>query len=268
MKKIYVTSVLLLLVLSLTACGTTEPIDDDTIVIGATPVPHSEILEFIRPALEDEGYTLEIIEFTDYVLPNEALANQELDANFFQHDPYLQSFNEAHDTTLVSAFPIHFEPLGIYSSSYDSLDDVGEGASFAIPNDASNLSRALKLLESEGLITLAEKESGSFTLLDIEENPMQLSFTEVEAASVPSRIDDVDFAVINGNYALNAEILETLIVSEDPASDAATTYGNVIAVREGDEDSAAIETLKTILQSESVKSFIRETYGSSVLPVF
>ncbi len=268
MKKSFAILFLLFITLTAHACSQTESIDNDTLVIGATPVPHSEILEFIRPQLEEQGYTLEIIEFTDYVLPNEALANEELDANFFQHTPYLESFNEANDTSLSAAFGVHFEPLGIYSSSRDDLMEIDTDASVALPNDASNLSRALLLLQDEGIITLKSEDKNLYSLLDIDDNPYDLSFTEVEAASIPSRIDDVDYAIINGNYALNANILDLLIVSEDPDSAAAKTYGNVIAVKAGNETHPAIQTLKEILQSQAVSAFIEENYDTSVLPVF
>ena len=268
MKKTFAILLLFFITLTANACSQTESIDNDTLIIGATPVPHSEILEFIRPLLSEQGYSLEIIEFTDYVLPNEALANEELDANFFQHSPYLESFNEANDTSLVAAFGVHFEPLGIYSSSHDDLTDIGMDASLALPNDASNLSRSLLLLQHEGLITLTSEDKTLYSLLDIVNNPYDLSFAEVEAASIPSRIDDVDYAIINGNYALNADILDLLIVSEDPDSDAAKTYGNIIAVKAGNENHPAIQTLKEILQSEDVRTFIEENYDVSVLPVF
>ncbi len=268
MKKLVLALAIVLASLATLGCTSKEPIDNKIIKVGATLVPHAEILEEIKSALALQGYTLEIVPFTDYVLPNDALANSELDANFFQHVPYLNTYNEANETTLVAAGSIHFEPLGLYAGTEDDLTAIPQGAKIAVPSDSSNLARALLLLQANGLITLETGVGLNATVLDIAANPYNLDIVEVEAAGIPARLEDVAFAVINGNYALSAEVTDRLLVSESTSSVAAQTYANIIAVRSGTENSDAIKALVAALQSEAVRTFITETYGVSVFPVF
>ncbi len=268
MKKIVIIITLLLSSIALIGCSSKEDINDKNLVIGASIVPHAEILEFIRPSLEALGYTLEIIEFTDYVLPNLALENQELDANFFQHVPYLSYFNEENNTSIVNAGVVHFEPLGIYYGNSSNLSNITLGSTIAIPNDSTNRARALLLLASEGIISLTEGIGLNATVLDIVSNPYEIDFIEIEAASIPATLVDVDFAVINGNYALSSNILDHLLVSESKDSEAAILYANIIAVRSGDETNPAILALLSTLQSEEVREFITTNYSGIVLPVF
>ncbi len=243
--------------------------EDTTIVVGATASPHAEILEQVKDVLAEQGYTLEIVEFSDYVTPNTSLEDGELDANYFQHFTYLENFNEERGTSLVSAGGIHFEPLGVYPGKCASFDELEEGATIAVPNDATNEGRALLLLQAEGLITLADGVGMTATVNDIVDNPLNLQFYEAEAAAVPSAIADVDLAVINGNYALSAGIdTTTAIASEATDSEAAESYVNVIAVRSGDETSAKIQALVAALQSDEVREYIENTYSGSVVATF
>lgn len=255
-----------LLILSLGGCagGT----DDRTITVGATPSPHAEILRAVQPLLEEQGYTLVIREFTDYVQPNNALRDKGLDANFFQHQPYLDDFNVKNKASLVSAAAIHFEPLGIYSETLNSLADLPEGAKVSVPNDASNEARALQLLQKEGLITLREGAGLSATVADIESNPQRLKIVEMAAEQIPLAIKDVTLAVANGNYAIKADILDRLLAAEDRDSDGARTYANILAVRSGDQDKAKIQALAAALTSDDARRFIEDTYNGAVIPVF
>jgi len=241
-----------------------------TIRIGATPSPHAEILEQAVPLLKEKGYELEIIEFVDYVQPNLALDSGELDANYFQHLPYLEQFNEERGTTLVSAASIHYEPFGIYPGKTDSIEALADGAQIAVPNDATNEARALLLLEAEGLITLKEDAGLNATVRDIAENPKNLEIVEIEAAQVVISLQDVDLAVINGNYAIEAglSVSEDALAIEDTESIGATTYANVIAVRSGDEENKAIQALIEVLTSDEIKQFIEEKYEGGVVPLF
>lgn len=268
MKKLLTIFTILLTTFALIGCNSKEDINDSTLVIGASTTPHAEILEYIRPQLEEAGYSLEIIEFTDYVLPNLALENEELDANFFQHVPYLEYFNSENDTHLVSAGVVHFEPLGIYSGKSTDLSSITTGSQIAIPNDSTNRARALLLLQANGVITLSEGVGLEATVLDIASNPFNIDFVEMEAASIPAALQDVDFGVINGNYALSSNVIEHLLASESANSEAARLYANIIAVREGDENAVAIVTLLSILQSEDVRNFITTHYQGIVLPAY
>lgn len=244
------------------------------IIVGASPAPHAEILEVVRPLLEEQGYALEVKEFTDYVLPNLALDSSELDANFFQHKPYLDNFNEQNGTKLVSAAAIHFEPLGVYygknqvdaSSALYSL--IPEGAEIAVPNDTTNEARALQLLQANGIITLREGSGLEATVLDIVENSLNIKVLEIEAAQLPRSLDDVDFAVINGNYALDAGVTDRIITTESSESEGAQTFANIVAIREGDEGRPEIQALIAALQSDTVKDYIKESYSPFVVPVF
>lgn len=247
----------------------TEKKEDTTIKVGASVTPHAEILKEIEGQLKETGYTLEIVEYNDYVLPNTALEDGDLDANYFQHLPYLENFNEENKTHLVSAASVHFEPFGIYAGKTASLDDLKEGASVAVPNDTTNEARALLLLEAEGLIKLKEDAGITATKLDIIENPLNLEIKELEAAQAAKAIQDVDIACINGNYAAQAGLnVSDALAVEASDSLAAKTYANIIAVKEGNEDSAKTKALVDAILSSSVKDFINENYGGAVVPVF
>lgn len=277
MKKKSILSVVLagVLTFGLVGCGgaadktgNTDSKDDKTIKIGVSPEPHKAIVDVAVPLLEKEGYKVEITEFTDYVQPNTALSEGSLDANYFQHLPYLNEQNSSKGLNLVSVAQIHLEPMGLYSNKIKSLDELKDGASIAVPNDPSNEARALKLLASKGVIKVAEGEL--ITPKDITENPKNLKFTELEAASVPRSIDDVDAAIINGNYAIPAgfEPSKDAIIIEDKNSEAAKPYGNIIAVKKGDENKEKIQALVKALTSPEVKKFIEEKYNGAVIPVF
>lgn len=239
------------------------------IVIGASPAPHAEILEAAKGVLAEQGYDLQIKEYTDYVQPNLALDTGDLDANYFQHFPYLEQFNLERGTKLVSAASIHYEPFGIYAGKTASLDALADKAKVAVPNDATNEARALLLLEAQGLIKLKEGVGLNATKKDIIENPKNLDIYEVEAAQIPRSLQDVEIAVINGNYAIEAglKVADALAI-EDAASIAATTYGNVVAVQEGRQQDEAILALVDALTSEAVKAFIEERYEGAVVPLY
>ncbi len=243
--------------------------DLQKIVVGASPAPHAEILKAANEVLKEKGYELEIKEYVDYIQPNLALESGDLDANYFQHLPYLESFNEENGTNLVSAGAIHYEPFGVYAGKTTSLDELQDGATIAVPNDTTNEARALLLLEAQGLIKLKEDAGLTATKNDIVENPKNLQLYEVEAAQLPRVIGDVDVAVINGNYAIEAgyKVSDALAV-EASDSLAATTYGNVVAVRAGEENDPAIQALIEALTSDEVKAFIESTYDGAVVPLF
>ncbi len=246
-----------------------------TLKVGASPVPHAEILAEIKDDLAEVGINLEIVEFTDYVLPNTALEDGSLDANFFQHMPYLDDFNEAQKKDnadwkdLVPMVYTHFEPMGIYKGKATSLADLKEGAKIAVPNDPTNEARALLLLEKNGLIKIAEGKGLEATKLDIVENTKNIEIVELEAAQVALSLQDVDLGVINGNYALSAGLtLDDVLGVEDKDSEAAKKYANLVAVRIGEEELPQFIALKEAITSEKVKKFIEEKYKGSVLPVF
>ncbi len=245
------------------------PAELKKIVVGASPAPHAEILRAAKDVLAKKGYELEILEYVDYIQPNLALESGDLDANYFQHLPYLESFNEENGTKLVSAAAIHYEPFGIYAGKVSSLEELADGATVAVPNDTSNEARALLLLEAQGLIKLKEGADLTVTRNDIVENPKNLDIKEMEAAQIPRVVEDVDIAVINGNYAIDAgfKVSEALAV-EDSESIAATTYGNVIAVREGHDKDENIVALVEALTSDEVKAFMETTYEGAVVPLF
>lgn len=263
-------SIALSLAVGLTGCGAQKqgPVKEGSIVVGASPSPHAQILEAVSEQLAQKGYQLEIKEFTDYIMPNTALEHGELDANFFQHQPYLTDFNEKNGTKLVSAAAIHFEPLGIYGGKTADLADLPEGAQIAVPNDTTNEARALWLLQAQGIIEVDEQAGLEATKQDITSNPKNVEIVEMEAAQLPRALADVDFAVINGNYAVAAEIADQVLVTEDKDSEAAKQYANIVAVREGDENREDIKALVEALQSDEVKAYIEETFGSTVIPVF
>ena len=243
--------------------------DLEKLVVGASPAPHAEILEAARDLLADKGYDLEIVEYTDYVQPNNALESGDLDANYFQHKPYLDTFNEENGTHLVSAGAIHYEPFGIYAGKSDSLDELADGAEVLVPNDVTNEARALLLLQDQGLLTLKEDAGLTATINDITENPKNLDIVELEAAQLPRSLQDADIAVINGNYAIEAGLKVTdALAVEASDSLAAQTYGNVVAVREGDEESDKTKALMEVLTSDDIKEFIETKYDGAVVPLF
>lgn len=245
------------------------PAELKEIVVGASPAPHAEILKAAEDVLASKGYKLKIVEYTDYVIPNNALDSGDLDANYFQHKPYLDSFNEQNGTKLVSAGAIHYEPFGIYGGKCSSLEELPDGASVLVPNDISNEARALLLLEAEGLIKLKEGAGLEATQKDIVENPKNLKFVELEAALLPRSLPDEDIAVINGNYAIEAGLkVSDALATEDAKSLAAETYGNIVAVREGDENREEIKALMEALTSPEVKEFMETTYEGAVVPLF
>lgn len=271
-KKIAVLAlVAALLVTSLAACtGGKDPAGKSlTITVGATPAPHAEILEVAKELLAEQGITLEIREFTDYVMPNTSTEDGSIDANYFQHITYLNDFNAENGTHLVSVASIHYEPFGLYAGKTAALAELATGAQVGVPNDATNEARALLLLEQEGLIKLREGAGLTATKLDIVENPNELDIVELEAAQLPLRLADLDVAVINGNYAIDAglSIADALAVEAADGA-AAEAYANVLAVKEGNEDNEAVKALVEALQSDKVKSFIEETYQGAVVPLF
>ncbi|MCI9037574.1 MAG: ABC transporter substrate-binding protein [Oscillospiraceae bacterium] len=267
MKKNIVSLVLAIaLTLALAACGGG---DSKTIKVGATPAPHAEILEVVEDILAQDGYTLEIVEYDDYVTPNTSLEDGSLDANYFQHITYMNEFNAEHGTHLVSAAGIHYEPFGLYAGQTASLAELADGAQIAVPNDGTNEARALLLLEQEGLIKLKEGVGLSATASDIAENPHNYKIVELEARLLPTTLQDVDVAVINGNYAIDAGLkVSDAIAVEAAGGAAAEAYVNVLAVKEGKEDSAGIQALVKALQSEEVRSFIADTYDGAVVALF
>lgn len=264
-KKIF--ALLLALTLTLSACGGGgKDADSKTLKVGASPVPHAEILNLVKDDLAKEGIDLQVQEFTDYVLPNTAVNDGELDANFFQHKPYLDGFNKERGTKLVAVADIHVEPIGLYSNKIKSLDELKDGDKVAIPSDPTNGGRALLLLQKEGLISVDPKAGLEVTPLDVTENKLNLEFVELEAAQIPRSLDDVALAAINTNYALEAQIdPKTAIASEDTLDN---PYANALVVLEGHEKDEKIQKLIKALQSDKVKKFIEENYGGAVLPAF
>lgn len=253
---------------STTAAAETKPAAV-TLKVGASSTPHGEILNAIKPLLAEKNITLEVVEFDDYVLPNTALENKELDANYFQHLPYLEDFNAKNGTKLSSAAAIHYEPMGIYAGQIKNLADLQDGATIAVPNDATNEARALLLLEQAGLIKVKEDAGLQATVLDIIENPKNIKIQELEAAQVSRALPDVAMGIINGNYAILAGLKASdALISEDKDSVAAQTFGNIIAVRTGDENNDNIKALVEALKSDTSKKFIEEKYQGAVVPLF
>ena len=238
------------------------------IVVGASPTPHAEILKEAAKLLKAKGYDLEIKEFSDYVLPNTALNDKQLDANYFQHQPYLTDFNKEKGTDLVSAGVIHYEPFGIYAGKTKALADLKDGATVAVPNDTTNEARALLLLQAKGLIKLKDGAGITATQKDVAENKKNLKFREIEAAQLVRSLQDVDIAIINGNYALQGGLkVENALAVEASDSLAATTYANIVAVRKGDENRADIKALIEVLKSSEIKTFIKDHFKGAVVPV-
>ena len=264
--------VALVLALSLVVCiaaGCSKK-DDKTIRVGASVTPHAEILEVAKELLAEEGYTLEITEFNDFVLPNTSVEDEELDANYFQHRNYLADFNEENGTHLVEVVPVHYEPFGLYAGKTAAVADLAEGATIAVPNDGTNEARALMLLEAQGLIKLNEEAGFTATKLDIVENPLNLDIQELDAAQLVRALEDVDMAVINGNYAIQGGLNagKDALAVEDKDSEAIQTYANVLVVKEGNEKDEGILALAKALQSEEVKAFIEENYEGAVIAMF
>lgn len=242
--------------------------DEKTISVAASATPHAEILEQAKPLLEEKGYELEVKIFEDYIIPNEVVESGDFDANYFQHIPYLESFNEEKGTHLVDAGDIHYEPFGIYPGKKESLDDIEEGDTIAVPNDTTNEARALLLLQDNGIIKLKEGVGLEATKNDIEENPHNVEIIELEAAQIPRVVQDMSYVVLNGNYALQADysVAKDSLAYEKSDSEAAKTYVNLIAVKEGNEDNEAIKALVEVLKSDEIKDYINETYDGAVIP--
>ncbi len=286
MKKILALALCAVLCIGLLAgCGTestgtpssnpsAQPSDSaelETIVVGATPSPHAEILEAVRDELLALGYKLEIVEYTDYNTPDASLADGSLDANYYQHKPYLDTYNAETGTDLVSAGAIHYEPMSIYPGSKSSLDDLSDGDTIALPNDGSNETRALLLLQDLGYITLADgiDASSNATVLDVVDNPLNLNLFEMAAEAIPGALPDVAFGIVNTNFALqNGLTGADALASEASDSDAAQTYANIVACRNGDENSPKIQALMTALTSDTCRDFIETTYDGAVVPIF
>ena len=273
MKKGFIAALAGVCVVTAALSGRGKPAaasEKDTVIkVGASVTPHSEILNAAKEELKSKGYDLEVVEYNDYVLPNTALENGELDANYFQHQPYLDNFNEENKTHLVSAVKVHFEPFGIYGGKTTDLKSLKKGAVVAVPNDTTNEARALLLLQQEGLITLKEGAGINATKADIVENPKNLDIVELEANQLPVRLQDVDMAVINGNYAIDAGLnVADALAIEDSEGEAGTAYANVLVVKEGHENDDAIQALYTALCSDEVRTYMEETYGGAVVPLF
>ena len=279
MKKLFLLLTAFLMTLALAGCGDSgKPAASSdsaapaagaktTLKVGATPVPHAEILEIVKPLLAKQNIDLQIVEFSDYVQPNLALNDKELDANFFQQEPYLDNFISEHkELKLKNAGGVHIEPMGIYSKKIKELTALPNGASIAIPNDPTNGGRSLLLLEKAGLLKLREGAGVKATVQDIADNPKNLKFQEVEAAQVPLTLDDVDAAVINTNFAMQVNLVPTkdALFMEDKTS----PYVNIVAVREGDEKRPEIEALMKALTSKEVKDFIDSKYKGAIVPAF
>ncbi len=241
---------------------------EGTIKVAASATPHAEILEQAKPILEEQGWELDVTVFNDYVQPNLVVESGDFDANYFQHVPYLESFNEEQGTHLVDAGDIHYEPFGIYPGTKSSLDELEEGDVIAVPNDTTNEARALLLLQDNGVLTLKEGAGLTATVNDIEENPKGVKIQELEAAQVSRVKDEVAFVVLNGNYALEAgfSVAKDSIAYESSDSEAAKTYVNIIAVKEGNEENEGIKALVDVLKSDEIKTFIKDNYDGAVIP--
>nr|WP_317378957.1 MetQ/NlpA family ABC transporter substrate-binding protein [uncultured Faecalimonas sp.] len=269
-KRIILAGAAAVLAVGLTACGGEEKkADDKTITVAASPTPHAEILEEAKGLLKEKGHTLEIKEFDDYPQQNVVVDEGEFDANYFQHQPYLDNFNEEKGSDLVSAAKIHYEPLGIYPGASEDLEKIKDGAKIAVPNDATNEARALLLLEENGVITLKEDAGLNATKKDVEENPHNVEIVELDAAQIARVVDELDFVVLNGNYALDAgfNVQTDAIAKEEADSEAAQTYANIIAVKKENKDSEKIKALVEVLQSEEIGKFITDTYEGAVVPM-
>ena len=274
MKKLVKCLVSAAFLCTLTACGGNGESDEKTIKIGASVTPHAEIIEFIKPKLEAKGYTVEIQKYSDYNMPNEALKDGQLDVNYFQHKPYLENWCKEHDDApLVSILAVHYEPMGIYSLKHSSLEDISNNAVIAIPNDATNEARALRLLENNGIIKLREGVGLHAKKTDIIENPYSVEIIELASEMAAKACGEKDFCITNGNNALNANLKDAILTSEDPQKDPlikdfTSEYANILAVQKGHENDQKSKDLIEVLTSEDVKAFMKEKYGDIVVPVF
>lgn len=285
-KKVALLLVTVLATASLSACGTKETTNETpqtevtteetnetsqattkSITVAASATPHSEILEAVKPILEEQGWKLEVTVFDDYVQPNLVVDSGDFDANYFQHQPYLDDFNSKNGTKLVSIASIHYEPLGIYPGNETDLTAISDGATIAVPNDGTNEARALMLLEANGLIKLKADAGFSATVKDIAENPHNLEIVELEAAQIARVKDEMAFVVLNGNYALQVglNVATDAVAYEEASSDSAQTYANILVVKEGNEGNEGIQALLAVLQSEEIANFINEKYNGSVI---
>lgn len=264
-------SAAVLAVSSLAGCGSKPKHEHGTLKIGASPSPHAEILnDFVAPRLEEQGITLEVKEYTDYIKPNQDVTSGDLDANYFQHINYLNNYNAENGTDLVNAGKIHFEPMGVFAGRSSDLAAIADGATISIPNDPTNEGRALLLLQEQGVITLSDDAGLEATPNDIVDNPHNIQFSEQEAAMLPSTLADVDFAVINGNYAIDAGLTLADAVAQERADSEiiAEEYANVICTRPELEDDECIVALVEVLQTEDFKAYLEETFGDSVQAAF
>ena len=271
-------SLLLVIAMSLamlvTGCGSSKSessdkkTDDKKITVAASATPHAEILEEAKTLLKDKGYELEVKVFDGYVQPNNVVESGEFDANYFQHVPYLEQFNEEKGTHLVVAGKIHYEPFGIYPGTKKDLKDIAKGDKIAVPNDTTNEARALLLLQDNGIIKLKDGAGIKATVNDIEENPNNIEIVELEAAQVPRVVNEVAYVVLNGNYALQAgfSVAKDALAYEKSDSEAAKTYVNVIVVKEGNENNEGVKALVDVLKSDEIKKFINDTYDGAVIP--
>ena len=277
-RKFSILALVLVLALgALSACGGgsssgSEGGDDSadkTIKVAASPTPHAEILNSISDALAEEGWTLEVVEFEDYVQPNVATTEGDVDANYFQHVPYLDEYNTENGTDLVAVGNVHYEAMGVYKGSKDSFDALADGDKIAVPNDTTNEARALQLLAANGVITLKEGVGLEATKTDIVDNPKNVEIVELEAASIPGALADVALGVINANYALGASLTtDDAVAYEASDSEAAETYVNVIVVNKGNEESEKTKALVAAIQTDAVKKFIEEKYNGAVIAKF
>ena len=267
MKKLISATLAATLALSLAACGSSASTSE---AAPAESTASSAAESAAKEVLAEQGIDLQVVEFSDYVQPNLVTESGEVDANYFQHTPYLDSFNEENGTHLVSVGAVHYEPFGIYPGKSDDLAAIADGATIAVPNDTTNEARALQLLAAQGLITVRDGAGLTATINDITENPHNLKIQEIEAAQLPRTVQDVDFAVINGNYAMEAgfSVGKDALATEDASSEAAQTYANVLVVKEGNENDPAIQALYAALTSDKVKDYINSTYDGAVVPIF
>ena len=292
MKKLLALTLALVLCLGLAACGGGTSTDTDTnadtssdadtngdattngeaitLTVGATPNPHAEILAQVKDDLAAEGIDLVVKEYSDYVVPNTAVEEGDLDANYFQHTPYMEKFNEENGTHLVSVGKIHYEPMGIYPGLTKTLEELPDGATIAVPNDATNEARALQLLAAQGLIEIDPEAGLNATPNDITSNPKNLQFKELEAAMLPQTASEVDLSVINSNFAMEGGMNPATdsLASEDADSEAAQTFANIVAVKEGHENDPAILALIDVLHSDTIRDYINNTYSGAVVPTF
>lgn len=271
MKKLLYIGLLSLLLCVFASCGKGwQPLGEEvtTIRVAASPTPHAEILKAAQPLMKEKGYELIIKEYTDYIQPNIATEDGDVDANYFQHGPYLEEFNVEQHTHLVSVGKIHYEPFAIYKGNKASLDEISDGDKILVPNDTTNEARALLLLQEAGLITLKDNVGLTATKKDIVSNPHNYDIVEMEAAQVPLNRNDASFAVVNGNYALQAGLSnEDALQYESSSGIAAQTYANVLVVRDGNQNHKAIQALFEILKSETIKDFIQKTYQGAVISI-